>query len=205
MKKLIKKIDKGYWAFRNWWRDSIFQPIWYRVFGHKHHIVKTNLSPSPWYEADTRILYAVMAIVEWFVEKDQNIWTKEAVDEEIERIKKEEDEEYKEDNIQVITGQYREQEEIISISKWWKDYDRRTKEISKALSEWHKYVEDIAKREFDNYDIVLFFRTTDKMTEEEKAKEEELSNNLRKMEGDLLKEEQEMLKKAIDLRDRMWS
>ena len=208
VKRLIKKIDDTYWAIYRGCRDYVFYPIWYRCFGHKFHIVKTKLTPQPWYDADARILYSVMEIVEWFVDNDQRIWTRKDVDEEVARIKTEEGEEYQADHIAVIENQYTEQEKIRSIANWWKEYHKREKEISDALSKWHKHTTDVAKREFKDYeewDIVKFCKAKEKMTDVEKRQEEELSNKLHKMEEDLVNEEQEMLKKAIDLRFRMWS
>jgi len=207
MKKILDKIDMAYWAIHRGIRDHIFQPVWYRFFGHKHHIIKTKLPPQPWYDADTRMLYSVMEIVTWFVENDQRVWTTEEVEEEVERINKEEDEEYRESHVEGIRNQYKEQEEIRDIWKWWKNYDARAKEIRDALSDWHKYVDDVAKREFEDYEdshIPLFLKAKEKMNEEEKKEEDRLSNRLHKMEEDLRNEEQEMLKKAIDLRERMW-
>jgi len=208
MKNTIRKIEDGYWAFYRWWTYSIFEPVWYKVFGHKFHIIKTKLKPSPWYDADTRILYSIMAIVEWFVKNDLREWTIKEIEEEITRIKKEEGEDYQKDHIECIQNQYKEQEEIKSIYKWWKNYDNRTKEISKALSTWHLYTENIAKREFKDYEdscIPLFFETQKKMTKEEKKIDDDLFARLHKLEVDLQNEEQSMLKKAIDMRFRMWS
>jgi len=207
MKNIIRKTEDGYWAFYRWW-ISIFEPVWYKIFGHKFHIVKTKLKPSPWYDPDTRILYSVMAIVEWFVKNDLREWTVKEVEEEITRIKNEEDKEYQKDHIECIQNQYKEQEEIKSIYKWWENYDNRTKEINEALSTWHRYTENIAKREFEDYDdacIPLFFETQKKMTKEEKKIDDDLFAKLHKLEVDLQNEEQSTLKKAIDMRFRMWS
>ena len=63
------------WKIRNYIRDNIFNPIWFRIFGHKHHIVRTKLKPAPWYDTDTRMLYSVMALVEWYVENDMQVWS----------------------------------------------------------------------------------------------------------------------------------
>ena len=193
------KITKAYWNFRNWFRSSVFEPIWYRYFGHKFHIIRTGLKPGPWYDADTRILYSVMSIVSWFVENDMRIPTKEEYDREVDRINSEEDSEYKNSNLETWAKQYEEDGKIMAINLWWKAYPKRMKEIEKSLNEWHNY-EKKFKEDPDDW-----FGKTKPRTDEEEKEAQRLLDYHRGLESQLIKEEQEYLKMAIDLRDRMWS
>ena len=201
VKKDKKSIRKKYWAFRNWFRDKIFQPIWYSFFGHKFHIVKTKLTPAPWYDTDTRMLYVVMGLVEWFVENDQRVWSADARKEELDRIEKEEEGEFKKDQIEQLKEQWGRDDAIVDIYGWWKNYDRRQEEIREALNEWHSYVQGTEESD----DIMHFFARLNELNKNKDANAEALSDKLQKLEDDLEKETQEMLKKAIDLRGAMWS
>ena len=90
-KKILQKIDGAYWGFYRWVRDLI-SPLWYSVFGYKHHIIKTRLTPTAWYDVDDRLLYGNMELVKWFVENDMRVISEEEYEEEIERIIEEESE-----------------------------------------------------------------------------------------------------------------
>jgi hypothetical protein len=109
---------------------KITGPIWYRFFGYKHHIIKTSLKPAVWYDTDTRLLYAVMDTVKWFVDNDMNDqWTDGSVEEEIERIKIEEPEESQAKIINLVEQSYEADQAAIRIAEWWKNYPAREKEI----------------------------------------------------------------------------
>jgi len=190
-----KIADKIYWPCYKWVRDHV-SPIWYRFFGYRFHIVKTKLTPSVWYDSDIRILYAVMAIVEWFVENDMAKISEKDFKEELERIEKEvDDPEIKEYERTSWTNQYEFDCKIIQIYDWWKNYPNREKEIRKALNDWGRVAlgDDI------------FPRSKGRMTREEFEEESKLSDHLHELEDKLEKEEQEMLKLAVDIRNRMWS
>jgi hypothetical protein len=198
--RFFDKIDETIWACWRPIRDFI-SPYWYRVFGFKHHIIKTKLTPKVWYDSDTRMLYAVMAIVEWFVRNDMRIVTLDEFEKELERIK-EEGGEYRDSYMESWTMQYDRNIEIIGIYKWWKDYPNREKEIADALHTWHAYNESFMS---DKKNFMSFFSAQDKMSEEQKKEEKRLSEHLHTLELKLEVEEQQMLKKAIDLRAYMWS
>jgi len=204
MKEILEKLDDGYWACHRFIRDYIFEPVWYRFFGHKHHIVKTKLTPAPWYDTDTRILYSVMELVVWFVDNDMRIFTEEEYLDEIERVKKEGDKETQKDEIKGWKEQWKRDQEIVGIANWWKNYPRRCKEIDKAISAWHAYTEEMVKK-YEFNDFFAFLNNRDVMTKEEKKKEKRLSKFSHNKEEALENEEQEYLKKAIDLRGHMWS
>lgn len=145
---------------------KIFGPYWYRFFGYKHHIIKTSLEPAVWYDTDTRILYAVMDTVKWYVDNDmRDPWTKAGLEAEIARIKNEGNPEYQKDEIAQVRSSYEADLAAIEIAKWWENYPNREKEI--AL--------------------------------------EKKSEKANQMEDQLIKEEQEMLIKAINYRRTMWS
>lgn len=196
----MNKIIKSYYVCRNWFRDSIFEPIWYRFFGHKFHIVKTKLTPSPWYDTDTRILYAVMGLVEWFAENDIRMPTQEEYEGERERINEEEGE-YKEDYLKCWEEQYETNKKIMGIYYWWKLYDHRQEEIEKSLNDWHNYEMSFIK----DPDDFLWAQNKKSMTEEEKKESKRLLDYHWELENKLRKEEQEYLKLAIELREHMWS
>ena len=200
--KTLNKLDKSYWSCRNFIRNNIFEPVWYRIFGHKHHIVKTGLRPSPWIDTDERMLYAVMSLVEWFVENDMRAWTPKERAEELERIESESGEEHIEDFTESIKSQWANEDGIMEIYKWWKNYTARQELIKMQLHEWSDYVESFQK---DKEDFLGFFRVRDIMNEEQKAKEEALNKTLKDMETKLEQETQDMLKKAVELRESMWS
>lgn len=200
--KTLNKLDKLYWSCRNFIRNNIFEPVWYRIFGHKHHIVKTGLRPVPWIDTDERMLYAIMSLVEWFVENDMRSWTPEERAEELERIEKEAGDEYIKDFTESIKSQWAAEDGIMEIYKWWQNYSNRQELIKMALHKWSDYVESFQK---DKEDFLGFFKAQESMNEEQKAKEEMLNKTLKDMENKLEQETQDMLKKAVELRGSMWS
>ena len=191
------KFVKAYWGVRNKIRD-IIEPIWYHFFGHKHHLVKTKLTPRPWYDTNIRMLYGVMGLVEWFVENDMRIWTQKDRDEEFERMRKE-DGEYKEDNIECLKDQLAHDDKIIEIYKWWKNYPTREKEVEKSLHDWGKYNEKFMEDPED------YFGKKKLMTEEEQKEERRLLDYHTELEKKLQDEETEYLKLAVELKEYMWS
>lgn len=196
----MNKFEEIYWPIRNKIRDRIFNPIWYRIFGHKFHIVKTDLPPQSWYDTDIRILYAVMECVKWFVENDMRTCSKEDFEEEIDRIKNDEatSDDWKKSEIEVWENQWNRDQEIIAIADWWKDYDRRCEEVNVALTVWADHCKICG-------DDWLFINNKKKMSEEEKTKERDLFKAHMELEEKLDEETQEMLHKAIELRRAMWS
>ncbi len=161
--------DKFYWPCYRWIRDHV-SPIWYRFFGHKFHIVKTKLTPTSWIDTDQRMLYAVMDLVEWFVENDMSPnWTPEEYEEQV-KWQKEELVKMGEPNdpygqLEGLKRQYEIDQNILKVYNWWKKYPEREKEINECPMS-------------DRYGEL-----TDKLE----------------------KEEQEMLKLAIEVRESMWS
>jgi len=195
----MNKFIKSYWAFRNWFRDTIFEPIWYRIFGHKFHIVRTKLTPSSWYDTDVRILYAVMGLVEWFVENDMRHPTKEEYQEEVDRINKENTCEWKESELQCWKDQYERGEKIIGIYNWWKNFDKRGEEITISLNAWHEHAKSF------KIDPEDWFGKSRPMTKEDEDEDKRLLDYHRELERKLNQEEQDNLKLAIELRESMWS
>ena len=195
--KKTSKILKLYWGCRRFVRDNIFYPVWCRIFGHKHHIIKTKLPPSPWYDVDTRMLYGVMSLVEWFVENDMDdMFTVEEREKEITAINenKNYDDDMKKGMIDSIVCQDNSNRQIMLIYCWWKNYKNREKNIYDMLSEWHK--EAFKGVEDDDFLSAINNNSQESL---------KLSEEFRKMEKRLKEEETEMLKKAIELRERMWS
>lgn len=198
------KVEDIYWACRRYIRDNIFEPVWYRFFGHKHHIVKTGLTPAPWYDTDTRMLYAVMSLVEWFVENDMMTIPKQKYENEEKRIKKETPKEQLKDELNFWKEQYERDLEIMDIYKWWKNYPKRCKDIDKSLKEWSDYTEKL-RTKYKMGGFLVFLNNKGKLTKQEARKENRLISKHHENEAKLLEEEQIYLKKAIDLRNYMWS
>jgi hypothetical protein len=190
----MRKLKNAYWACYRFIRDYMFEPFWYRFFGHKHHIVRTGLTPASWYDTDTRMLYAVMSLVEWFVENDMMTWSKEDRIAEMARIAAESSDS---GEAKCLSDQWAAEDGIMEIYKWWKNYPNRQNEIREALHEWSEYMKRFQK---DEDDLVGFLNVTKNMNEEQKSKEYELSNALHKLENKLEHEEQLMLDRAVELR-----
>jgi len=195
----MNKLSKKYWAFRNWFRNSIFEPIWYRFFGHKFHIVRTKLPPSPWYDTNIRMLYAVMGLVEWFVENDMRIWSQEDRDKEFKRIREEDTEDYRDDYCECLEDQFANDDKIIEVYKWWKNYAKREDEIEKALDDWATYNSLLREKPDD------FFSKKRTMTEGEVIEENRLLDRYDELKNKLINEEKKYMKMAVDLREYMWS
>lgn len=196
----MNTLKDKYWACYRWIRDRV-SPIWYRFFGYRFHIVKTGLTPRVWIDTDTRMLYAVMALVEWFVDNDMMIWTKEDYEEECERLKKEyPNDEHKE--LEFFKEQYAKESKIIEIANWWKNYPNREKEVSDALDAWFNYLEIFKTNENPRWESIS---NKTEMSQKEQEEEQRLSDIRNNLEEKLEQEEQEMLKLAIELRNRMWS
>jgi len=200
--RITKALDDAYWACWRGIRDLV-SPVWYRFFGYKHHIVNTELKPCSWIDTDTRMLYAVMALVKWFVENNMRIWSKKDYENELKRIKEKVGDEYRDYELKSMTDQYEGDQKIIGIHKWWKNYDKRQEEIDEARNQWHDY---IASFQADKEDFMSFFNVErEKMNKVQRAKAKKLLDVLDNLEKKLADEEQEMLKLAVELRGRMWS
>lgn len=105
---------------------NTIKSIYYNYFGFRHHIIKTSLPPCVWYDTDTRILYAVMDTVKWYVENDMsNIMTEEDLDNEIKRIKEEHPSDTQDIYIQELKRQCGIDNAILCIYKWWENYPNR--------------------------------------------------------------------------------
>lgn len=195
-----RMADKFYWPCYRWTRDRI-SPIWYRFFGYKFHIVKTKLTPASWIDTEERILYAVMALVEWFVENDMMKMSKEYYEEELERINKENDPEYKQYYIDSWTEQYETDCKIVKIYDWWKNYPNRQKEIEKAMIIWFAYMDGFKP----DKNRIWWDDARKNMNESQKEEEKRLNDVYNALRDKLENEEQEMLKLAIELRKYMWS
>ena len=195
------KIDKVYWACYRKIRDVV-APVWYRFFGHKHHIIKTGLTPDAWYDLDTRLLYGNMELVKWFVENDMVYITPKEYENEKRRIIEDktlianrwEEEQWE--------RQYKEQQEILAIYTWWLFYDSRLKEIDKAFDATCHYDNSFVSNPKSVFSLLC---CQDNMNEEQKKESDRLRQLYDDKVSKLEKEEKEMLHKIIDLKDRMWS
>jgi len=199
MKNILKKIDAKYWVCRNWIRDNIWYYLRYGKFGDRHHIVDTGLPPAPWRSVSTKMLYSVMSIVEWFVENDMQMHSANEFEAECERIMAEDPPSYRAGNLKLWIYQRKKYLEICEIYVWWKNYDRRDEDFSHALSAWASYCEGFSSR-----DDVCFLTGRNNMNEDERVVEVELKDKIEVLREALDREEDEMLKRAIDLRECMW-
>jgi hypothetical protein len=77
-------------------------------------------------------------------------------------------------------------ETVQEIHKWWKNYPNRLKEIDELTNKWY----------------IDFIQSKKAETDEERNRRFDL---IYKMEKDIVSEEQEILKKVIDIRGYMWS
>lgn len=192
MKNILDKIQNVYWSCCRM-ISGFTSPIWYRFFGHKHHIIRTGLTPASWYDVDSRMLYGVMSLVKWFVENDFEPWSDKDLAEELERLDEEETEEYREPYKKAIIAQVEGERQVLEIYKWWKNYENRVKETDDLLTKWYDFV---------NGETIFQKR---KMTKDESSQEKKMFKLLNESEETLQKEEQEYLIKAIKLRYHMWS
>jgi len=82
----------------------------------RRHVVKTELSPWTWHDCDEVLLYAMMAILVEYVEREMpHGWTDWNNDDESRKAKS----------------------EIDAIYAWWKSYPSREAEIRVATAKWH--------------------------------------------------------------------
>jgi len=201
------KLLDTYWK-THWKIVNACSPYYYRFFGHKHHIIKTKLTPAVWYDSDMRILYGVMAVVEYFVENDMQRWTRNEYEDQIDEINKSNrDPKTKELEVAHMSHQYNTELKIMDIYYWWKNYPNRLKEIEIALHNWSEYVNSFCKgneTEIDGFIHYLNNRDTI-MNDQEKQIEHNKHKYITNLEMTLEKEEQDMLKQAIELRKYMWS
>jgi len=193
LNKFISRIHDIYYPIRRKIIDFV-SPIYYRFFGHKFHIVKTGLRPQAWHDSDVRILYAVMSIVKWFVENDMQKTSETDYLREYIRIIHDNN---MEGEAQGWVNQYRRQKEIEEIALWWNNYDNRLKEIDDSLTKWSQC------GVMDNLHNGVF--PINNLPEDKRKIERELSAIHSQLGENLHQEEQEMLKKAIELREYMWS
>jgi len=201
MTKFCNKVYDMYWACYRFVRDLI-SPVWYRFFGRKHHIIKTGLTPSCWYEVDTRLLYGNMELVKWFVEKDMDVISAKEYEEEINRVKEEEGTGYGVDGLDQWTDQYEKQKQILDIYAWWLNYENRLKDITEALDILSEYRWGFSS---DPDDFLSNLNSDKNMNQEEKVECDRLTKVYWDKKEKLDTEENEMLHKVIDLKGRMWS
>lgn len=120
-----------------WWLEK----YWYGLFVNRSHIIKTKLPVDAWYPTAMRLLYGSMRLLEDFVEKSG---TFEVYDWEWEK------------------GHRHARKEILTIYKWWKNYEERLKdldvmldslyyetnpELQNAKLHYHTYLEDCLDKE----------------------------------------------------------
>ena len=141
----------------------------------RRHIIKTGLPVGRWYDSDGRMLYGMMNLLVEFIEGEEPFkWV-----------------DWKSDKYHSHAAK-----EMKAIYKWWKNYPKREKQIDDALTKWH----DLKFRKNGKKDI-------DWLAEINKADSPEVkvaSDYLRKLEGKLHKEEQEMLIRLVNIRDYLW-
>jgi len=200
MTKFFKKVDNMYWACYRAVRD-IVAPVWYCFFGRKHHIIKTGLTPSCWYEVDTRLLYGNMELVKWFVENDMDVISAEEYEEEIKRVK-EEDTGCGVDCLEQWTDQYEKQKQILDIYAWWLNYKNRLKDIAEALNVLSAYRCSFSS---DSDSFLSNLNSDKNMNQEEKVEYNRLQKLYWDKKEELDNEENKMLHKIIDLKGIMWS
>jgi hypothetical protein len=116
-----------------------FNRIRYRFFGNKHHIIKTSLEPSDWYDTDHRMLYAVMDLVKWYVENDMlGYWTEDELEKEIDRVNREKEEfgwteDFAQAHIEDMKELYEAEQAILEIVEWWNKYSEQEDAIEKLI------------------------------------------------------------------------
>ena len=169
---------------------------------YKHNIVKTKLDKCSWIDTDTRMLHAIMELVTEFVNTDMHKWSLKDFKKECARIEKEDDKEYAKDNLKRMIHQYKTDQKIISIAKWWKNYDNRIKDIDRARDSWTSYYKKFIE---DKEEFLGFQNARDQMNKKQKDKEHSLFLKIKDLEKKLYEEEQSMLKMAVDIRGAMWS
>jgi hypothetical protein len=147
----------------------------------KYHVVKTDLEPN-YYDVDTRMLHAVMALVCVYVEDEQGgydeliRWGNELIG-------------YSNDANEPFPGATKQQGEkdlgVADIYRWWK----------------HEYPADCKTRDDMIHELFGGYRLGHKFTDTQQARYDEM----RKLEEKIDADEQTYLHKAIDLRRGMWT
>jgi len=169
--------------FKEWFRDlwgiRHFRDFKYwlkNTFVRKHHIIKTKLPMGQWYDTDTRMLYGMMNLFIEFLEKEEPFET-----------------------IDYDSNEYwkKVKEDILVVKAWWENYDNRLKEIEEALDAWHD-VQFVNCKDCSNDWI-------DRLNQEDTPEIKELFERHTELEDKLDKEEDEMLKKLVDLRHFLWT
>jgi len=202
-KVYVNKLDKMYWACYRGVRDFV-SPIWYRFFGSKPHIVRTNLTPSGWYDFDARYLHATMELVKWFVEKDMRKISEKDYEDELKDIEEREEGEQKDFLLEEWKDLYDRQSQVIGIYDWWLDYPNREKEVEASLSAIFDYERSCAP-DVDENRIFSFIEIRQSLNKEQYKESRRLSDIHNDLENKLAEEEKEMLHRVVDLKDGMWS
>jgi hypothetical protein len=72
------------------------------------------------------------------------VWSEKERKDEIDRIKSQENngDSFRSDELDIIQRQFNEQDEVLKVYAWWKNYNNRQKDINEALHKWHNYVSD---------------------------------------------------------------
>jgi hypothetical protein len=146
-------------------------------------------------------MYAIMSLIENFVENEMRVFTKQEFEEEIRRLN-EDNYETKDEVIRILTEQYENDQNIRKIYEWWKDYKYRVGQIDSARNQWHDFNSSFQE---DKEDFASFHSVQKKMTEGEKQRSNQLFDRLLGLEKKLEDETTQMLKLAIDVRAGLWT
>lgn len=201
--------DISWYSFRKHCR--FLRDMWKGYIVRRHHVIKTRLPVSSWYDTNTRFLYGTMALVTEFIEKEQKISSEEIAKwidrnttyskdvkeilirtliEKMIRLKKVK-------NIEVnweATDEHRfARSEMIDIYIWWMDYKRRQKEIEQATHDWCQKVTDNGKKDFLKH-----------LNEERTPEEKQMLKNVNDMEIKLQEEEDDIINRFVKIRSYMW-
>lgn len=149
--------------------------LWYGQVTRCHWKIRTKLKKRSWIDSDSRILYGMMAVLDDFYRDEIAL---NIVDWEA-------DEDIK-----------RVKKELDGIKEWWDNYENRLKEIENRLNQWADY----SRIPDENGELSLHF-----LNRKRDEVEMKLFDAISVAENKLKNEEQEMLKKLIELRFYMWT
>ena len=114
----INKKEKISDYFYHIWKYSRIRDWYHKIkcrFFEKYYLLDTRLPKDSWFDTDHKMLYAMMALLLDYIEKEKPF----------EIINWESDDFHK-----------HAKKEMLEIKDWWDNYENRQKEIEKALQKW---------------------------------------------------------------------
>jgi hypothetical protein len=192
---------------KEWWRGAVIRPLWkignqmhharwwleYRLNPkHRYHLIDSKLEPG-YHDVDTLILHGCFSLLCRYVELEHD--GAEKLTEWAERLKTEPDKNAPEG---WQTAQGVRESEAVALYRWWK-FEKPAEQVEYDRMLNHLYGRKRSTKTDANGHKV--WSVDEPWTEADSA----MNDEMRALEDKMNRDEQEMLKRLIDVRGSLWT